>query len=53
MEIIINIRRREVTKSWDESLNYVTRPPNDVNICNHPLFSLLPGQLFRTEFKEQ
>ena len=29
MEIIVKIRRREVTKSWDESLNYVTRPPND------------------------
>ena len=33
MEIIVDIRRLEVTKSWYESLYYVTRPSNDVNVC--------------------
>ena len=33
MEITIDVRRREVTKSWCEGLYYVTRPSNDVNIC--------------------
>ena len=32
MEIIVDIRRRKVTKSWCESWHYVTRPSNDVNI---------------------
>ena len=34
MEIIEDIGRHEVTKSWCESSYYVTGPPNYVNICN-------------------
>ena len=62
MEIIEDIGRHEVTKSWCESSYYVTGPPNYVNICNgrvvflvtkKPLLYRIQGAVKKKKQKEK